>query len=307
MKKRIGILIVLAGVGCSSHSSKHKTVTLEDTQLLQNKYDLYTELIPSVQDEHGFIEEDKCDSLLFSGLLSTTTIEVDIDSAQDPNISGKWYRRPITYPECYSNGLSRSTISKDGILGVLWFAYKHKRLDIVKDLWSYGMSHAWFMGEGRLGGVDTLLNPNMIGLLDKLEVLMGGNTHPLAIYDVKMSDCQGYECHIGALMVLLEAEITNNISNSNLELIKTLHNRNPNNPLFSYIVERFTSDNYDKTIDILLNSPNYPSDRLPTSSDVCEPWPMQREDSELKVCPEENKIHSGGDFLFIASLILDRR
>jgi hypothetical protein len=76
---------------------------------------------------------------------------------------------------------------------------------------------------------------------------------------------------------------------------------NPNNPL-----HQFLDGNEDRAIDILLNT--FPNDRLPTSSDWCTDWYLSEspDGAGLVPCPERNRIHSGGDFLFITRLILER-
>jgi hypothetical protein len=104
---------------------------------LEEKYKIYKSLLK--QDQYGFIESDECDSLLFTGLVGCLpSITVNIDSAFDKT-TGMWHRRPTSTP-CFPNG-SKSTISRDMLLGLACYAYHNKRLDISEQVIKYSLSH----------------------------------------------------------------------------------------------------------------------------------------------------------------------
>lgn len=300
MKKFLKLLLCLALVTACGKTSDSEDTKPNDFSKIAAISDVYKSHLSG-----QFVESNECDSLLFSSLIAAAGGNIDIDQAQDVDKPGRWYRRPTSLPECYSVGLSRSTISRDQILGLLWYAVAQKRLDIVQNLWDYGQSRGWVMGDGRLDGVDTVLNSNMVVLLAKAEAFLGGREHLERNLPIVETDaCAGFECHLTVLQVLLEDAMSGKTLASNIEVIKKIAQANPKNPLLQYAYHRFLDGQYQPVVDLMLNS-FYPANRLPTSVDVCSAWPMQRTDGDdsLKPCPNENLTHSGGDFIFLAWLI----
>jgi hypothetical protein len=82
--------------------------------------------------------------------------------------------------------------------------------------------------------------------------------------------------------------------------------REPNNPLFAFLY-----GNLHKAYQILMNEKYFPNNRLPTNKDRFEEWLVQR-DFEDKVAwkpaPDHDKLKefSGGDYLFVAGIILQK-
>jgi len=128
-----------------------------------------------LQDQHGFVLTDHCDSTLFSGLLGASGYRVDMTAAEVG--PGHWLRRPTSYPECWGCGKSRSTISRDMLLGVYWWAWANKDRGVLERMWDYGVSHFWLMCRGRMFGMDTVMNPAMIATLAELIYRLGGKNH----------------------------------------------------------------------------------------------------------------------------------
>ena len=102
------------------------------------RYSTYSQLVTDQQDSYGFLHVDRCDSTLWSGLLGAAGVPVDLTAARDS--SGAWYRRPLSYAECYDCGGSKSTVSRDQLLGVLWWAWRSQRADVLLDLLKYAMA-----------------------------------------------------------------------------------------------------------------------------------------------------------------------
>lgn len=265
-----------------------------------NKVDIesnYISMIKEVQDENGFIETKHCDSLLFSALIGVHP-EVDVNLEAAEVREGEWLRRPTNYPECFEAGASRSTISRDMLLGVIWWATVNKDLGMLERMWEYGSSNAWVMGNN----VHTVMNFNMITLLAKAIYKLGGKDHlPRRSYLV-FGDCEGYVCHLSALQIALVGEIEGSIRGSHADYIINISDRNPGNILFQALRAKYVDHNFIKVYALI--SSKYPTDRLPNTSDWCESWPVQREDtdSNLRPCRME-KIHSGGELLFTLWLI----
>lgn len=280
---------------------------LNSTEMLQNKHDRYYELLSTHRDSDGWVDSKNCDTLLWNGLLGATVFQdTNIDVAQSK--PGQWERRPFeAHGTCYPKE-SRSSISRDMLLGMFWHAWTNQRADLIEDTWKFGEENNWIMGKGRFEGLDTVMNPNMWSLIAQMRYEFTGIDHEFRKIPVTISaSCENFACHLGALQMLLDTKINGKTSKANISAMIEIAERNPKNPLFQYIKHKFTDGDYSKVVKMLLESSFYPADKLPSDLEVCEMWPMQREDDDpgLKPCPE-GKIneHTGGDFLFLSYLLL---
>jgi hypothetical protein len=278
----------------------------EPTAALDQKRAVYLAQIPSVQDQHGFVDTDECDSLMHSALIGATGgVHVDVMAAEDPAVPGRFYRRPVSYPECHAAGASRSTISRDMLLGVFWYAWARRDLAMVERIWDYGKGRNWVMGEDRIGGNHTIMTPVLIGTLAKLIERLGGASHSEQGNPAFFGGCEGYECQLAILQILLRGELWGGISDHARGVLNAAAARQRTNPLAQFAKAAYGDGNQDETVRLMLELPRYPSNHLPTSADVCDRWPMQRDDdgSSMTPCPENNHVHSGGDWLFVAWLL----
>lgn len=303
------LIFISLGCGVFRRAKVRPGVVLSDRQLLQQKYDLYRQLIETKRDHNGQIEPTDCDSLLMNGLISATALKDNPgDIEQNAEAPGKWQRRALEYGKCYDMGQSRSSVSRDQLLGLYWYIWEHKRLDLAADLWDYGTAHNWIMGEGRSGGIDTIMNATMITLLARMIYEMGGSDYAVRHAPIVQIDgCQGYVCHLMVLQTLLEARVGGTASAHNVEILKKAAERSPSNPLLVYAYRKFVDGSADSAVQLLLKSSRFPADRLPESRDVCVHWSTARTDDEASLlpCPEQGKQHTGADFLFVTYLILE--
>lgn len=254
-----------------------------------NKFKTYLDLIKTVQDRHGFIESHECDSLLFTGLVGCVPgFTVDIDAAFD-NSTKQWYRRP-TDCSCYPDG-SVSSISRDMLLGLAWYAYYNKRLDISESVINYALKNKMVMGEGELSR--TLMTPSLLSTYCYISYRLGGpNRWWLRwIPDIESKHTTDYQAHLTVLHILLRNELTG--KQKNTKVLQYHADRQPLNPLFLIGI-----NDKDTARDVLMQSAWWPNDRLPSSSDRKAQWlPMRDEGSDWEAC-RDGKIHSGGDYLF---------
>lgn len=293
MKYLLLILLAACGTFLKPKPSPRNT---SDLQRLTQRVDLYKEIHNSTADEWGFVDVKHCDSLLFSGLVGIA-VTVDLQAAEEK--PGKWLRRPTSYPECWENGLSRSEISRDGLMGVMWWAFFNDRRDVLEDLWSYGEKRAWIMGNGRAGGVDSFFNPQYVGLLAELIYFMGGEDYSFwrSLTGVSKS-CEYYTCHLQVLYLDLLGRAQGGLKESQVEILKATATKYPENLYFHYAAHRYTDQDSSEIIKGLLE--NYPK----TGPVLCEFWPMQQngDDYWRKSCALPK--NTGADFLFLSSLIL---
>lgn len=299
----VGILYLAVSCRGSRTSPKEDMSPQSLRDKVQDKYGLYLSASKSHQDADGFIDTDHCDSLLFSGLYGAAGADVNIEAARDA--TGKWHRRPLAHPECFPKD-SQSEISRDMYLGLLWYIWEYQRLDLAEDLFAYGEENNWIMGEGLVSR--TYFTPGLQATLAELIYRLGGENH--YVYrstPQSYAKNDGFAAHLDALHILLRAKMMGEIEDKALEIVAYNYNRMPSNPLFAYAYHLYVDGDQTYTMGILLNEAYFPADRLPTTHDRCESWLSQRDvgpDWEPCGLDQSAKEHSGGDFLFVANLLL---
>lgn len=287
MYKLLTLTFLLTLVNCRTHKPHNKP-------LEQSIEQRYLDLLPTVQDQNGFVDTDHCDSLLHTGLISVIPgTNIDLTAAEIA--PGKWLRRPIDYPECFKAGKSRSTISRDMLLGVIWSAVANKDLDMLERMWEYGAARSWIMG---MPFYHTILNPNMLSLLARAIKKLGGPSYIEGKIPLTFGSCDGYVCHLTALQIALLGNIQGDLSSGQIDILKELVDKAPANILFQALYHKYTDGDYS-AVKALISK--YPQDRLPTNLDHCDEWPVQR--TEISKPCKTKKQHSGGELLFVLWVI----
>ena len=305
MIRLISVLLLLLSCGTPPNKAKHVPLSEPQRAALTDKYKLYSSLVVSQQDAQGFINTDTCDSLLFTGLLGSgigSTNTINLPAAED-NL-GAWHRRPLSYPECYPDGAA-STISRDMLLGVMWYSYTNKRLDIAQDLWSYGVTHNWVMGKGDVARI--YFTPGLQATLAELIYRLGGENHQSARNIPQVySQNTGYQAHLDLLQIGLIGELTSKLDDDALSIVTYNYHRAPQNPLFSYVYHKYTDGNQTETITSLMDTSLFPNNRLPTNLDRDAPWINERDPIDWAPAPTGTplRVFSGGDLIFVAGLVL---
>lgn len=145
MKHLLLTLALLLSCGAADNKSAPAQDRPERYAELQQKRDLYYQLTQDLQDDNGWFTDD-CDSLLWNSLGVVAGLTIDIYAARDTD--GKWFRTPGK--ACYAEGRSKSTISKDMLLGLAWALFSHGDSGSMADVLRYGRDRAYIMGEGPL-------------------------------------------------------------------------------------------------------------------------------------------------------------
>jgi hypothetical protein len=265
----------------------------------------YRQLAPTVQDQWGFIQTDACDSTLYTGLLGAAGVPIaDISAAEDPSNPGKWVRRPQfregTPKPCFPGG-SASSISRDMLLGLMWYGWANKDLALLQRIYDYAEVHGGTMGEGDATrtGIRTLR-----GTLTAEIAALGGASHPFQdlITDPELFANDGYQAHLQVLHLLLRGEIYGRLSDHSKDIIRSLADKNPDVPVMQAAAARWVDKSYNwKFIVSIRNQRLFPPTRLPTTSDRCLPWiSNQTNPLDLIPCviPTGVRTHSGGDAIF---------
>jgi hypothetical protein len=221
-------LAILLFFGCGSDdSSRDSTVSVDYSKLEKN-----FKQVPLDQDQFGFVDTGHCDSTLFSGMISSAGKQVDMIAAESE--PGRWFRRPTEYPECWATGKSRSTISRDMLLGVYWHAWVYKDLPMLERLWEFGEANFWRMGEGRLAGADTVMNSSMISTLAQMILVLGGEDHFISRnLPVSWSVFEEpFKNRLTAIHLMLRQEAFGDLGSQAESVLRELAEKYHDNPLF---------------------------------------------------------------------------
>lgn len=264
-----------------------------DLMLMAAKYMGLLAQYRELQDEHGFIMSNEGDSLLFSGLAGASGVRVDIAAARDE--SGQWFRRPIDNPLTDQ----ASTISRDMLIGLLWYCWRNKRLDLLEDLWTYGVANNWVMGQGDASRICML--PALQGTLALMIAKLGGKKH-IARWNPQLwsTNVVGYEAHLSILHIALMGEIEGQVDGSMMNALTIQANRQPENPLFTAALARYTGSAETMALaeQSLDNDHWWPTDRLPREDDRSEPWLPQRDLGTDWAPGPGTRQWTGCDFIF---------
>ena len=295
------VTLLFLGCGASRRPAQQPNPLLPK---LAVKSSLYANLSRDFQDADGFLYTDKCDALLFTGLYGAALPgEVFIDAARDSD--GHWHRRPGH--DCSPTiGNSRSTISRDMILGLFWHMWRNKDLPMAIQLMRDLKSNLYMLeGEGTPG--ELLVNPAMLSTLAHIILKLGGPRYELELaYPAVLSKDTGFIAHLAVWHILLRAELKKEIEDAHLSILKTHHDRNPQNPFFQAAYHRWYDGDQSEAIELLLDNAEWPEDRLPTSAEHCEEWPIQRDYTEKDWggCPEEGHTFPGAELIAVYNLVI---
>lgn len=283
-----------------------KTSSSASSGALYSELAAKAELYRSLQTPGAPLDVEHCDGLLWSTLASVGGMHTPVGAYEVA--PGQWLRRPVGYPECFTNGESQSTVSRDMLLGVLWYAWAKKDPGVTERLWEYVRHNGWKAGEGELSR--TLVTPALARLLVDTHHKINGNWLPGSGWTqtavvVEPEGLTGYQRHLQWLRVALRAEVANELSASSRKLLEKHAELEPRNPMPLAILGRWGNHAATKqTVLRLLTDNVWPNDRLPTTADRCAYWPVERDNgSDWAPCADKAENHSGAELLFIFRLM----
>ena len=306
MKYLVTILICLLLVDCGTFSPKPRTPTpVDHLGRLKDKAALYTELMETNghRDAHGFIGTKHCDATLFSGLLSAALRDVDLTVARNGK---QWFRRPNQ--DCGSAWEnSRSTISRDMMLGVFYHMWYTRDLDSAVALMDQLKSNAYFLeGQGTPG--ELFMIPTFMNTLAELILGLDGPRYSLELnLPAIFGKDTGYVAHLTVWHILLRGNILNKIHALDMDVLEFHALRSPLNPLFQAAYHKYLDGNMTYVVQLLLNSSEWPHDRLPTTKGHCDDWPISRDHTpgDWGPCRLDNPVeHSGAELVVLYHLLL---
>jgi len=264
---------------------------------VKEKKDNYILWSHELRDSHGFLPG--CDSLLFTSLSAVGGSPVNLFAARD---GGRWYRTPSR--DCFSSGRSGSTVSRDMLLGVLWYAYAKKDIGVVEDLFNFAKGHGFKIGDGDPARV--YLTPNMKKLCTDIVDNLGGRNDRFfrQIPMVFPSGLKGYEAHLQILIILLKLHMDGHVSKTMADRIHEHAERNEFNSLFQLARALITDGNLYKCTELLIGLSQFPSDHLPDNTCRSTEYLWEREhDADWYGSDLHQETYSGSDLIFAAGLI----
>lgn len=274
---------------------------------LELKLKLYDYLLRLLNDDSGFILSDTCDCLLFSCLVgSIPGYDLNVDQCYG-EACDMWFRRPIYQGQCCPKE-SKSSISRDMLLGLAWYCFYKKRLDISEGIIRRAKNSFGKMGfsDGSFDGWNrTMISPGLLSTFAWVSYRLGGPSRSTLrkIPPIFGWRADGYQAHLLVIHALLRTELE---KTDKYDGLFHHHFRRQNqNPLFA-----FASGHLQSAYESLMNEAWWPKDRLPNTDDRRGEWILQRDwgrswrPSGTASHPLGYVEHSGGDFIFAAALVL---
>jgi len=304
--KLISLITLLLINGCDRpHKPVQSSVSLDE---IKAKRDLYLSLQKEHQDQNGWLDHS-CDGLLFNSLNAYAGTNVAVIRAREE--SGRWRRTP-NFEACKPFNGSKSTISRDMFRGLFLYLFQQKDIEILMALDGYGKENNYVMGEAEddesyWGRV--VMSPSMIlQLKDMIKILTPNLTGIILAQDDEYGYVilkETFAAHLHVLNIYLRSQMYGGITDYEKAVLSEYTKLQPSNALFEAMRAKFTDGNFSRATELLSNTALFPSDRLPTSSDRCEPYLWQRDGQDLKdwqPC-DQGKVHDGLDLTFAVKVM----
>jgi hypothetical protein len=295
MNKLILTILVLGLVACGKNEAKP---SLSNTPDVSGKFAQYLSLTPSETDSNGWLTVDACDGLLWNSLWAVSGGSVNIYKAEIT--PGQWERN--------ANGQCVS-ISRDMILGVMFYLYEQKDLASVEAMIDYGEAHGFQMNAESESDGAMILSPDIIATLYEMRNKLGGPSSIAQTFDQAWWIYQtGYLANLQEIHLLLRALMLGSVTDGELSLLKRHSQENPDNAMFSAIYHKYLDGNMIESANIILNTTYFPSNTLPTNNNYCEgPFLWERDEGTSDWQPCNSVItHPGIDVEFVGALIMDK-
>lgn len=249
--------------GCG-HITKHDAKDTKPDERMTQLETKYQEVYQSVEGllelDTGWPSNTDCDGTLWAGLSCSLGFPTKIELAEYS--PGEIHRRPFKacWNETEGDVGSKSTISKDMILGYSTCLWKRKDLKAFQRLADYGEKNEFVMGKPIQLVSRVLLSGNGIGLLGRSIYVLSSGTDDRYYRRVgflfpKVE--QDFERHLQVQGILLQDQVDSSydlISINGEMLDRLLENvaLEPNDFLFAAALGRFTGDQ-SKTLTLLLD------------------------------------------------------
>ncbi len=279
MKHLLLLLAIIVVASCGKHKDIPDAMT--PNQALAAKLARYTQSVQPVE----LTFADDSDGLLFASLTAAGTGQTFAVERWEGK-PGEFFRNP-DHAKC-------KPTSRDMYIGLMWYMWAAKRVDLAERVFDYGLDHVFVM-DARDKGTSYLLEDEQFTLALVAHRLGGKDYTVWKLPTPCTSKLSGFEAHLQSLVIGLRALLDAG-DTVNEKCAKDLAAGQPNNAWFAAVAGLYSGDQ-THTVEMLLDPRYCPDDRLPESKDRCEPWLWQRDEQpkDWEPCPNERKTHSGGD------------
>ncbi|HYX37352.1 MAG TPA: hypothetical protein VE954_29975 [Oligoflexus sp.] len=284
---------------------KSLQVDADRQQRLQTKFQTYSKLYESALDPAGFVEG--CDGLLFTSLLVASGLNQDIAVAESRAQPGRWYRSAAH--DCYPTGQSRSSISRDMLLGLSLALWQTSDGSAVNRLLLYSEKNKGVLGDAidgvELAGAATM-SPSLLSLYSEIDYRLNGRNSTNRGYFPELGkNFVGFEAHLMSLRLILKSRLYGGLIEGDFNLIASQVSTQPKNALFQAIYHGFTDGDGNLAADILLDEKYFPSNALPGSAQRCELylWQRDQDTKDWQPCTSENQTFPAVDFFWVHALL----
>lgn len=268
-------LILIIAMSCSKANQGEKAGELTKKEQIKRKYEQkLAEAKEKFDQKTGWPDAKDCDGLLWAGIAKASGVDtVKLELAKDSD--GTMHRRPLSSGECYS-AESKTTISRDMLLGLTFGAWRSRNGDLIKGLAQYGESNAWIMGRPSSAVGEVLLTGNMIGVLGRAACELSKYCPEYRrIPPLHSKSDVDYIQHLTVLYILLNGEIDNplgytkpiglsidktrvgDVSKDEVDVLKWHADKSPSDMLFQTAMHLYTDGNFNEMVDDLLTDNSY--------------------------------------------------
>jgi hypothetical protein len=189
------------------------------------------------------------------------------------------------------------------LLGVAFWCFFNKRLDVSEEVINYAIKHGMKMGKGT--GVEGLsrimMSPSLLATFAWISYKLGGPSRPwLRWVPAFMGGTpKNFQAHLQVLHCLLRRHLTGK-KDQYKKIFASQARRQRSNPLFAY-----AAGDAIKARRLLSDECLWPQDRLPWRMDRKSPWVLERDwGDDWKPAPDNMNIeHTGADFMFCYWLV----
>lgn len=235
------VLLVLVLFACG-----HKQKDTQDTSLLGQAQSKGDTIYGQVSDR---IYRERCDKLTFKGMLSAYSSQ-NLDPYES---NGQWIRDDLP---CYPT-YSVSSISLDGVLGVLHHIVATRDAARLNRLISYGEAHNWIMGQGPSEYTNIYALVPFIYSLKKKLSLADENMNLVDLSVQTQEILSGFRGHLLADYIWLTMEKDGQIGELELQLLKQLVSASPGEPMYQALLHRVVDGDQTIALTLLLTDPTY--------------------------------------------------
>ena len=271
--KRVIFTLVILLAGCAS---KSKDPVIKRIMELEAKAEVYVSKMEALQGDFGWISADKCDGLLFNGLAAATgRLGIDVKAA---GVQGIYTRTP--YASCFPEGRSRSSISRDMLLGLAHYFWTKQDRDGIEEFIQAHEASDWIAGahDGSLDGKSrVLVSPSLRAIFYEMRWRMGGADSGARLIPQVFTPQKGFRIHLQVMTMHLIGRMRGKIPDGWHDLIQAYRDNNMENALFQALASRYGDGDQMNAVELLLSDKYFPAQRLPEHTEYCTDYLWERD------------------------------